>query len=146
MLFIVRYRFWKQFESKERMDNFAGCNMPFSNEVPHWMHCPASNSLARCGRCFCNIICLLIKYDRCSYIRNFCSCEKKHWKKKFRLLWDLNVVVVVKKRKGGGGVLFLTTWRMLLNLNFQEVQQPVANMLRHSDEKKRPFLLQIAAS
>ena len=32
-------------------------------------------------------------------------------------------------------MLFLTTRRMLLNLNFQEVQQPVANMLRHSDEK-----------
>ena len=36
------------------------------------------------------------------------AVARKNTEKKFRLLWDLNVVVVVKKRKGGG-VLFLTT-------------------------------------
>ena len=42
----------------------------FSLYVIFCTHCPTSNSLASCGRYFCNFICLLIKFCCC------CCCMK----------------------------------------------------------------------
>ena len=64
-----RYILWFSFHL------FVNCKLSLLSLTVNFFfctYCPASNSLASCGQCFCYIICL-IKFCRCCY----CCCRYK---------------------------------------------------------------------